>query len=139
MDLIVRQAQRADRPPGRLIDVGIEGGRLVAFEPTLDTRARPAMPPVGWPLPALSTRTSISTKTRLPGGCPTMPERVIPPVPCGFSFMPEMSAKDVYSLGEETLCACIVRAATRVRAHVEADPTIGMRAFGTVDQLWVVC
>ena len=35
MDLIVRRAQLTDRPSGQHLDIGIDGGRIVAIEPNL--------------------------------------------------------------------------------------------------------
>ena len=39
MDLIVRNARLSDRPAGELVDIGIEGGRIIAIERGLAAEA----------------------------------------------------------------------------------------------------
>ncbi|MBV8165337.1 MAG: amidohydrolase, partial [Alphaproteobacteria bacterium] len=40
MDLIIRNAQLLDQPAGTLRDVGIQGGKIVAIEPSLTADAQ---------------------------------------------------------------------------------------------------
>jgi cytosine deaminase len=135
MDLIIRRAQLADRPPGELVDIGIAAGRIVAVEARLDGYAR-VYDAGGCLACAGLVETHIHLdKSRLLGRCPAEPGRAINPVRYVEAFKPDIPEEDVYVRAEATLRECLINGTTRIRTHVEVDPKIGMRGFDALARL----
>ena len=135
MDLIVRAAQLVERPPGALVDIGVEGGRIVAVEPRLDADARIFEAEGRLTCGGLVETHIHLDKSRLLGRCPAEKGRVINPVRYVEAFKPDISEEDVYERAEATLRECLLNGTTRIRTHVEIDPKIGLRGYLGVERL----
>lgn len=143
MDLIVSNVQLADQPPGRLLDIGVANGMIVAIEPQLAGDA--AKFDGGGRLACgglIETHIHLD-KARLLDRCPAEKGRNISPVRYVAGFKPQITEVDVRSRAELTLRECLVHGTTRIRTHVEVDPGIGLRGFDAVaslakDYAWAV-
>lgn len=135
MDLIVRQAQLADRSSGEFADVGIQDGRIVAIEPSLGADCA-IYDAAGRLVCGGLVETHIHLdKAHLLDRCPALPGRNINPVPYTSAIKPEVSVEDVYTRAERALRECIIHGTTRIRTQVEVDPKIGMRGFDAIEKL----
>ena len=135
MDLIVRNVQLADQPPGRLVDIGVAGGKIVALEPRLGGEAETF--DAGGRLACgglIETHIHLD-KARLIERYPAEKGRTISPVHYVAPFKPEITEADVRSRAERTLRECLLHGTTRVRSHVEVDPGIGLRGYEGVASL----
>ena len=138
MDLIIRNAQLVDQPAGSLRDIGIQGGKIVAIEPTLAADAQHF--DAGGRLACAGL---IETHIHLDKGRlndvlpPEIPEsgRKIAPVPYARKFKPQITEEDVRRRAEQTLRQCLIHGTTRVRSHVEVDPWMELRGFNAVASL----
>lgn len=135
MDLVIRRAQLVTEPHGKLQDIGIEDGRIVAIAPRLDTAAE-AFDAGGRLACGGLIETHIHLdKARLLEVCPAETARQISPVHYVAGFKPQITEEDVYRRAETTLREAIAHGTTRMRTHVEVDPGIGMRGFDGVRAL----
>ena len=135
MDLIVRNAQLPERPGGEHVDIGVAGGRIVAIAPRLAADA-PVHDARGCLTCAGLVETHIHLdKSRLLGRCPAEPGRAINPVRYVEDFKADISESDVYERAEATLRECVLHGTTRIRTHVEVDPTIGLRGYEALHRL----
>ena len=135
MDLIVRRAQLTDRPSGQLLDIGIDGGRIVAIEPNLAAEGA-TYDAAGCLVCGGLVETHIHLdKAHLLDRRPAQAGRNINPVPYTSAIKPEISKEDVYARAERALQECILRGTTHIRTQVEIDPLIGMRGFDAIEKL----
>jgi len=135
MDLIVRRAQLTDRPPGQHLDIGIDGGRIVAIEPNLAAEGA-TYDAAGRLVCGGLVETHIHLdKAHLLDRRPAQAGRNINPVPYTSAIKPEISKEDVYVRAESALRECILRGTTHIRTQVEIDPLIGMRGFDAIENL----
>ena len=135
MDLIVRRAQLTDRPSGQLLDIGIDGGRIVAIEPNLAAEGA-TYDAAGCLVCGGLVETHIHLdKAHLLDRRPAQAGRNINPVPYTSAIKPEISKEDVYARAERALRECILRGTTHIRTQVEIDPLIGMRGFDAIEKL----
>jgi cytosine/creatinine deaminase len=135
MDLIVRNVQLVDQPAGRLMDVGVGGGLIVAVEPRIEADAE--IFDGGGRLACgglIETHIHLD-KARLLGTCPAEKGRSINPVRYVAPFKPGITEEDVRTRAEQTLRECLIHGTTRIRTHVEVDPGIGLRGFDGVASL----
>jgi len=138
MDLIIRNAQLVDQPAGTLRDIGIQGGKIVAIEPSLNADAQ-TFDAGG----RLACAGLIETHIHLDKGRlndvlpPEIPEngRKIAPVPYARKFKPQITEEDVRRRAEQTLRQCLIHGTTRIRSHVEVDPWMELRGFNAVASL----
>src|SRR5437016_9998556 len=135
MDLIIRNARRADRPREEPLDIGVIGGKIVAIErglaaagETYDAGGRLACGGL------IETHIHLD-KSRLIDRCPTEAGREISPMKQVAALKPSITAEDVRARAERTLVECILNGTTRMRTQVEVDPAIGMRGFDGVQSL----
>jgi cytosine deaminase len=143
MDLVLRRARLAcDSPPGdpraaELVDIGVKDGRIVAVAPTLAADAAEEVDAGGCLVCGGFCETHIHLeKSRIIHRCaPPPPGREALAVKRVSAIKPTMTVEDVYARARETLERCIENGATRMRAHVEVDPRIGLRGFDGVQQL----
>jgi cytosine/creatinine deaminase len=125
-------------PPSRrgtLRDIGIEGGRIAAIAPRLETSAEEF--DAGGHLTCggfVETHIHLD-KSRLLDLCPAKTTRPISPVHYVAPFKPKITEEDVYRRAEQTLREAISHGTTRTRTHVEVDPGIGLRGFDGVRAL----
>jgi cytosine deaminase len=135
MDLIVRRAQLTDRPSGQHLDIGIDGGRIVAIEPNLAAQGA-TYDAAGRLVCGGLIETHIHLdKAHLLDRRPAQAGRNINPVPYTSAIKPEISKEDVYARAERALQECILRGTTHIRTQVEIDPLIGMRGFDAIEKL----
>jgi cytosine/creatinine deaminase len=135
VDLIVRNARLSDRPASELVDIGIEGGRIIAIErglaaeaPVYDAKGRLACPGL------IETHIHLD-KSRIIDRCAPQERSRLSPVTSVKPVKPSMTVEDVRARAERTLQACIKHGTTRMRTQVEVDPGIGMRGFEGVQSL----
>ena len=135
MDLIVGRAQLTDRPSGQHLDIGIDGGRIVAIEPNLAAEGA-TYDAAGRLVCGGLVETHIHLdKAHLLDRRPAQAGRNINPVPYMSAIKPEISKEDVYARAERALRECILRGTTHIRTQVEIDPLIGMRGFDAIEKL----
>ena len=135
MDLIVGRAQLTDRPSGQHLDIGIDGGRIVAIEPNLAAEGA-TYDAAGRLVCGGLVETHIHLdKAHLLDRRPALAGRNINPVPYTSAIKPEISKEDVYARAERALRECILRGTTHIRTQVEIDPLIGMRGFDAIEKL----
>ena len=132
MDLILRNARLACD----LVDIGVKDGRIAAIGPGLAAEGATTYDAAGCMVCAGLCETHIHLeKSRIIGRCgpehgrdPRAMQRV-------SAVKHTFTAEDVIARARETLEACIINGATRMRAHVEVDPKIELRGFHAVRQL----
>ncbi|HEY9212635.1 MAG TPA: amidohydrolase family protein, partial [Ancylobacter sp.] len=129
--------------PERTVDLGIEGGRFVAIEPTLAAEGEEL--DVGG---RLVSPGFVETHLHLDKSCildrchaqrGDLPEAIAEVAKAKKGFTPE----DVYERGKRTLEKCIANGTTRIRTQLEVDPGIGLRGLEGVlplieDYRWAV-
>jgi len=135
MDLIVRGAQLAGQAEGRLVDIGVSGGRIVAIEPKLSADAEVFDANGRLACGGLIETHIHLDKSRLLDICPAEPGRSISPVHYVAPFKPGITEADVRTRAEQTLRECLKHGTTHIRTHVEVDPGIGLRGFDAVASL----
>ena len=135
MDLIIRNAQLADRPGEQPLDIGVSGGKIVAIAhglvgsgETYDAGGRLACSGL------IETHIHLD-KSRIIDRCPPETGREISPMRQVAALKPSFTAEDVRARAERTLVECILNGATRMRTQAEVDPAIGMRGFDGVQSL----
>jgi cytosine deaminase len=128
MDLIVKNARL---PAGELgpIDIGVEGGRVVAIQANLQAEGETL--DVGGRLVAPGF---VETHIHLDKSCildrchatrGDLPEAIAEVAKAKKTFTPD----DVYERGRRTLEKCILNGTTRMRTQLEVDPGIGLRGL----------
>ena len=135
MDLIVRNARLSDRPAGELIDIGIEGGRIIAIERGLAAEAAVYDAKGLLACPGLIETHIHLDKSRIIDRCAPQERSRFSPVTSVKPLKKSMTVEDVRARAERTLQECIKRGTTRMRTQVEVDPGIGMRGFEGVQSL----
>ena len=129
MDTILRNARIADGPGASPVDIGIEGGRIVAIETGLN--AEGLVYDLGG---ALVTPGFVETHIHLDKSC--ILDRIsstqgglddaigeVARLKQGFT------AEDVYHRAKRTLEKCVLHGTTHMRTHLEVDPVIGLRSL----------
>ena len=129
MDVILRNARITDGAEQPTVDIGIEGGRIVAVGPdlaaegeTFDVGGRRVTP--GF----------VETHFHLDKSCildrcnsqkGDLAEAIEEVAKAKQAFTPE----DVYDRAKRTLEKCILNGTTHMRTHLEVDPVIGLRSL----------
>jgi cytosine/creatinine deaminase len=128
MDLILRRARPSNRSNG-LFDIGIEGGRIVAIEPSLSAEGREIGVDGRLVSPGL-----IETHIHLDKSCildrckaetGDLDEAIREVAAAKLKFTPE----DVHARARRTLEKCILNGTTHMRTQLEVDPGIGLRGL----------
>ncbi len=135
MDLIVRNAQLADRSSGELVDIGVENGRIVAVERNIGAEGKVYDADGRLACAGLIETHIHLDKSRIIDRCAPQERRQLSPVKGVAPLKKSMSVEDVRARAERTLQACIKHGTTRMRTQVEVDPAIGMRGFEGVISL----
>jgi cytosine deaminase len=135
MDLILRNAAVFGGNESASIDIGIEGGRIVALAPGLAADG-PSVELAGRLVaPGLVEthihldKTCIIDRCRIEEG--TLTEAVAETARAKKAFTEE----DVYARATRTLEKCVLNGTMLMRTHVEIDPGIRFRGFDAVMQL----
>ena len=135
MDLIIRNVRLAGRSAGGLLDIGIEGGRVVALEPGLSADAEIYDAGGRLACPGLIETHIHLDKSRIIDRCAPQERAKLSPVIGVTPLKKDMTAEDVHTRAAQTLEQCILHGCTRMRTQVEVDPGIGMRGFDGVQAL----
>jgi cytosine deaminase len=135
MQLIICNARLSDRDSDELLDIGIDGDRIVAIgrnlgeaEKRFDAQGRLTCPGL------IETHIHID-KSRIIDRCAPQERAKLSPVLGVAPLKPAMTVEDVHERAARTLDVCIVNGTTRMRTQVEVDPGIGMRGFEAVQAL----
>jgi cytosine deaminase len=132
MDLVIRNARILGDSP---VDIGIQGGRIVALESGLATEA-PVYDAGGHLVCAGLIETHIHLdKTRIIDRCPPEDGRNANAVPRVAAVKHSFTEEDVYQRASITLENCIKHGTTRMRTHVELDGHVEMRSFDALETL----
>lgn len=135
MDLIIRNARLASTPENPPVDIGIEGGRIVAIEPHIAADAQ-SYDAAGHLACAGLVETHIHLdKSRIIDRCPPEDGRNANAVPRVAAVKHSFTVEDVYRRASLTLEGCIQHGTTRMRTHVELDAGVEMRSFDALEQL----
>ena len=135
MDLIVRNALILRNAQTECVDIGIQGGTVVAIENNLAAEGETYDADHRLICGGLVETHIHLDKAYLIEQCPALPGRDINPVPYTSSIKPKLSTEEVYGRAERALKECLMRGTTHIRTHVEVDPVIGMRGFDAIERL----
>jgi cytosine/creatinine deaminase len=137
-DTILRNARIAGREH-ELVDIGVRDGRIAVVSPPSDQATQDAARDI-----ALDGRLVIpgfvETHIHLDKSCildrctchtGTLQEAIETVAAAKLAFTEE----DIYARGRRTLEKAIVQGTTRMRAHVEVDPRIGLKGFRALSRL----
>src|SRR5947209_13361115 len=134
MDLIVRRARVLQGAELRLLDIGIQGGKIAALAPELNADA-PSIDAEGMlVVPGFIEthihldKTCILDRCRIEEGTVTEAVRETAAAKRGFT------AEDVYVRAKRTLERCIAHGTMHMRTHVELDPGIKLNGFQSLTQ-----
>ena len=135
MDLIIRNARLSDRPDGDFWDIGIDKGRIVAVEHSLDAEGKVYDANGLLACPGLIETHIHLDKSRIIDRCAPQERSKLSPVFGVTPIKPGMTVENVRARAERTVQDCIKHGTTRMRTQVEVDPGIGMRGFEGVQSL----
>ncbi|WP_108661122.1 amidohydrolase family protein [Acuticoccus kandeliae] len=134
LDLVIRNARLPDATD-RLVDIGIEDGRIAAIEPSIAADA-PSHDAEGCLCCGGFIETHIHLdKSRIIDRCAPETERQAMAVKRVSDVKPTFTVEDVYTRAKATLEEAIKNGTTRMRTHVEVDPRVGIRGFEGVQAL----
>jgi cytosine/creatinine deaminase len=135
MDLIVRNARLSSDPEHRLVDIGVEAGRIAAIQPNLAADA-PLFDAEGCIVCPGFVETHIHLdKSCIIDRCAPETGRQANAVPRVAAVKPSFTVEDVYNRAARTLEKCIRHGATRMRTHLELDGGVEMRSFEAIEAL----
>ena len=135
MDLVIRNARLSDRDPQEVLDIGIDGGRIVAIGRGLGAAAQDYDAYGRLACPGLIETHIHIDKSRIIDRCAPQERTSLSPVRGVTPLKASMTVADVRERAARTLDACILHGTTRMRTQVEVDPGIGMRGFDAVQSL----
>jgi cytosine/creatinine deaminase len=129
MDLILRNARLTSRPGQTLFDLGIEGGRIAAIEPTLQAEGQ-EIDVQGRLVSAGFVETHIHLdKSCLLDRCKAERGDLDEAIEQVAAVKKQFTPADVRARATRTLEKCILHGTTLMRTHLEVDPGIGLRGL----------
>jgi cytosine deaminase len=129
MDLILRNARLTSRPSQTLFDIGIEGERIAAIEPTLHAEGK-EIDVQGRLVSAGFVETHIHLdKSCLLDRCKAEKGDLDEAIEQVAAVKKQFTAADVRARATRTLEKCILHGTTLMRTHLEVDPGIGLRGL----------
>jgi len=136
MDTIIRNAIPAGVSGGSgLVDIGIEGGRIVAMEPGIEADGEVIDAGGRLVTPGFIESHIHLDKSRILDRCRAergdLEEAIAEVAAAKRAF----TAEDVYERAARTLERAILNGTTHVRTHLEVDPVIGLRSLEGIVQL----
>jgi cytosine deaminase len=137
MDLVLRNARLMGRSAEGSRDVGVADGRIVEIAPAIAARGREELDLAGKLLTAGLVESHIHLdKSRIVERCGSEASRAavnavarVQQAKRGFTL------EDVYARAKATLEAAILQGTTRMRTHVEVDPSGGLVGLEAVQAL----
>ena len=128
MDVVLRNARLAPAP-GRLVDVGIAGGRIAAIETGLAAEGQ-SLDLGGRLLSPGFVETHIHLdKSCILERCQAKRGDLEEAIAEVAKQKQAFTAEDVYARAKKTLEKCILNGTTHLRTHLEVDPGIGLRSL----------
>lgn len=135
MDLVLRNARLACDPV-EPVDIGVRDGKIAFVGRGISTEARETHDVGGCLVCAGFCETHIHLeKSRIIDRCAPEQGRNAMAVKRVSDVKHTFTVEDVVARARQTLERCIENGATRMRAHVEVDPLVGLRGFEGVQQL----
>jgi cytosine deaminase len=135
MDLIVRNARLSSAPEEPLVDIGVEGGRIVAIQPHLAADGETFDADGCIVCPGFVETHIHLDKSCIIDRCALEDGRLANAVPRVAAVKPSFTVEDVYSRAARTLEKCIKHGTTRMRTHLELDAGVEMRCFEAIETL----
>src|ERR1700721_146410 len=135
MDLIFRNPLNFPNAETDRVDIGVQGGIVVAIENNLAAEGETYDADHRLICGGLVETHIHLDKAYLIEQCPALTGRDISPVPYTSFIKPKLSTEEVYGRAERALKQCLMRGTTHIRTHVEVDPVIGMRGFDAIERL----
>ncbi len=135
MDLVVRNARLACDPVDP-VDIGVQNGKIAFIGRGITTDSPMVFDAAGCLVCAGFCETHIHLeKSRIIERCAPEDGRNAMAVKRVSEVKHTFTVEDVVARARQTLERCIENGATRMRAHVEVDPLVGLRGFEGVQQL----
>src|SRR6185437_8148009 len=134
LDYVIRNARLAGRNEPSL-DIGFEKGRIAAIEPKLVCDAGEYDAQGCFCCAGLVETHIHLDKSRIIDRCAPENGRNADAVPRVSAVKHTFTVEDVHARAKETLEGCIKHGTTRMRAHCEVDPKVGLRGFEGVKAL----
>jgi cytosine/creatinine deaminase len=134
MDLILRNASIAGGD-GTLVDIGIEGGRIVALAPGLAAEGQQIDVHGRLVAPGLVETHIHLDKTRIMDRCLVREGTLREAVEQTAAAKRHFTEEDIYARARRTLERCILNGTMLMRTHVEIDPVIRFLGFDAIQQL----
>lgn len=135
MDLILRNARLACDSP-ETVDIGVLNGKIATITKNLPGSARETYDAAGCLVCAGLCETHIHLeKSRIIDRCAPENGRNANAVKRVSDVKHTFTVEDVVARARKTLERCIENGATRMRAHVEVDPLVGLRGFEGIQHL----
>ncbi len=135
MDLIIRNA-RLSCDPVDTVDIGVRDGKIAFVGTGISAVAREVVDAGGCMVCGGFCETHIHLeKSRIIDRCAPEVGRNAMAVKRVSEVKHTFTVEDVVARARQTLERCIENGATRMRAHVEVDPLVGLRGFEGVQQL----
>ncbi|HMK67200.1 MAG TPA: amidohydrolase family protein [Stellaceae bacterium] len=144
MDIVLRNAVLAGQEDVGSRDVGISGGRIAAIAPRLGAETREELDLGGALLCAGLVESHIHLdKSRIIERCALEEGRMAMAVKRVQAAKRDFTVEDVYARARTTLEAAILQGTTRMRNHIEVDPSgglVGLEAIGLLarDYAWAI-
>lgn len=135
LDLILRNARIAGANDDILLDIGVEGGKIAALEPSLSAEGETLDLEGAMVSPGLVETHIHLDKSRILDRCSPSPNRGRDHMARVAAVKSEFTVQDVYDRAKATLEGCLLHGTTHVRTHVELDPNVGLRSFEALQQL----
>lgn len=134
LDLVLRQA-RISGAGDALHDIAIAGGRIVAIEPRIDTDAKQETVDGRLVIGGFVETHIHLDKSCILDRCKMEHGSLEEAIAEVAAAKRDFTEDDVYARARRTLEKAIVQGTTRMRAHVEIDPRIGLRGFNALRRL----
>src|ERR1700716_1886370 len=134
-DTVLRNGRIAGREH-EPVDIGVRDGRIAAIGPQLESRASAAARDIALDgllvIPGFVETHIHLDKSCISDRCTcrtgTLKEAIETVAAAKLAF----TEQDIYARGRRTLEKAIVQGTTRMRAHVEVDPRIGLKGFHAI-------
>jgi cytosine/creatinine deaminase len=135
LDFVIRNARLANAVD-RTVDIGFTKDRIAAIEPNISSQA-PAYDAGGCLCCGGLIETHIHLdKSRIIDRCTPEPSRAAPNhMQRVQAVKPGFTVEDIYARAKETLENCVKQGTTRIRAHTEIDPPVGVKGVEALQAL----
>jgi cytosine/creatinine deaminase len=135
LDFVIRNARLTDAAD-RTVDIGFTQDRIAAVEPNIQAQA-PTYDAAGCLACGGLIETHIHLdKSRIIDRCTPEPSRSSPNhMQRVQAVKPTFTVEDIYARAKETLENCVKQGTTRIRAHTEIDPPVGVKGVEALQVL----